>query len=174
MPGVAKWSRVLHRWGAVAVAIPLAVVLCTGVLLLLKKELDWVQPPTQRGVSSAPVVELDEILAQAKRVPEAEIETWEDIDRLDIRPSRGLVKVQSTNSYEIQLDSQTVEILQVAYRRSDLIESLHDGSFFADRAKLWVFLPSALILICLWLSGLYLFVRPHYAKWKRRRAGGQG
>ncbi len=59
-------------------------------------------------------------------------------------------------------------MLQVAYRRSDLIESIHDGSFFHDRAKLWVFLPAGLILIGLWVTGVYLWLLPHLVKRRRK------
>ena len=83
-------------------------------------------------------------------------------------PGRGIVKVQACNRTEVQVDLQTAEVLQVAYRRSDLIESLHDGSFFHDRVKLWIFLPVALLLLGLWVTGVYLFVLPYLA---RRRGG---
>jgi hypothetical protein len=57
----------------------------------------------------------------------------------------------------------------VAFRRSDLIESIHDGSFFHDSFKVWVFLPTGLILAVLWTTGAYLFLLPYLAKWKRRQ-----
>jgi hypothetical protein len=60
-------------------------------------------------------------------------------------------------------------ILQVAYRRSDLIESIHDGSFFGDCAKHWVFLPSALVLIGLWVTGMVLFFHPYVVKSRKRK-----
>ncbi len=87
-----------------------------------------------------------------KNVYEANFRVWESVAVVDT-----------------ELDAKTGDVLQVAYRRSDLIESIHDGSFFHDRAKLWAFLPTALILGLLWGSGIYLFVLPHHAKWKRRR-----
>ena len=133
-----KWNRKLHRWGGLATALPFTLVILTGLLLQLKKQLPWVQPPTAR--SDDPRLELgfDEILAVARGVPEAGIETWDDVDRLDVRPGRGVVKVRAESSWEVQIDSATGEVLHVAYRRSDLIESLHDGSFFGDWAKLGV------------------------------------
>jgi hypothetical protein len=67
------------------------------------------------------------------------------------------------------LDAKTGDVLQVAYRRSDLIESIHDGSFVHDRVKLWVFLAVALVLGVLWMTGIYLFFLPYYAKWRKRR-----
>ncbi|MEM7396798.1 MAG: PepSY domain-containing protein, partial [Verrucomicrobiota bacterium] len=62
--------------------------------------------------------------------------------------------------WEIQVDHQTGEVLGYAYRRSDLIESIHDGSFFHDKVKLGIFLPSAVILLLLWITGIYLFIYP--------------
>ncbi len=102
-------------------------------------------------------------------VPEAEVETWVDIDRLDVRPNKGMLKIRCQNRWEVQLDTNSGDVLQVAYRRSDLIESIHDGSFFHDSTKLWVFLPSALVLTILWATGAYLFSLPYLAQWKRTR-----
>jgi len=48
--------------------------------------------------------------------------------------------------YEAQVDLGTGAIMHVAYRRSDLIESIHDGSWFHDSAKLWLFFPSGILL----------------------------
>lgn len=167
-----KWSRKLHRWGAIVVALPLILIISTGLLLQVKKQVSWVQPPTQAGVSDIPTLTFDEILQAARAVPEASIHTWDDIDRLDVRLAQGIIKVRAKNRYEIQLDAATGDVLQIAYRRSDLIESLHDGSFFHDRVKLYIFLPVGAILLALWLTGLYLWILPISAKraGQRRRA----
>ena len=166
---LAKFNRVSHRWGAIAVALPVLLVILTGLFLLLKKDVAWIQPPTQRGSSTELALSFDRILEIAKTVPEAGIQTWEDIDRLDVRPSKGMLKVRGTNRWEIQIDAKSGEVLQVAYRRSDFIESLHDGSFFHDRVKLWVMLPSAVVLLGLWITGIYLFLQPHLIRRKRKR-----
>ena len=163
-------NRKIHHWGSIAIAVPLTIVLVTGVLLLLKKDFTWVQPPTIKGAEKGISLEFDQILAIARTVPEAEIETWADIDRLDVRPGKGMLKVRAENSWEIQIDSTTGAVLQVAYRRSDLIESIHDGSFFGDYAKLWVFLPSALVVIVLWITGMVLFFHPYLARSRNRKA----
>ena len=154
----AQFNRVVHRWATVLVAIPLLIVICTGIILMVKKEFAWIQPPSQRGISIEPILPFNKILEIAGTVPSAEIRSWEDIDRLDVRPGKGIIKVRSKNRWELQLDSDTGEILHVAYRRSDLIESIHDGSFFHDRVKMWIFLPSAILLAVMLLTGLYLFV----------------
>ena len=164
-----QFNRALHRWGSIVIAAPVLLVIVTGILLQVKKQVSWVQPPTTRGSTKELNLTFDQILGKAATVPEAEIESWSDIDRLDVRPSKGMLKVRAKNRWEIQLDTKTGEILQVAYRRSDLIESLHDGSFFHDQAKLWVFLPAGIVLFVLWLTGIHLFILPHQMKWRRRR-----
>lgn len=156
------WSRTLHRWGALACAVPLLIVIASGLLLQVKKQVPWVQPPTARGetANADPAQTWSDILAVARSVPEAEIEGWADVDRLDVRPDRGLVKVRCRNRWELQIDLETGAVLASTKRRSDLIESLHDGSFFGDPVKLGVFLPSGLLLLVLWFTGAWLWYLP--------------
>ncbi len=163
------WTRKSHRWGAILIALPFLLVIVTGILLQLKKEWAWVQPPGMRGKGKTPTLALEAILAAARSKPEAGVRGWEDVERVDIQPSRGVAKVQAANRWEVQVDLQTGDVLQVAYRRSDLIESLHDGSWFHDRAKLWVFLPVAVVVFGLWGTGVYLFFLPYTVRWSRRR-----
>lgn len=166
---LSKLNRDAHRWGAVLAALPLVIIVVTGVILQVKKEFAWVQPPTQPGSTGEVSLSFDQILATMQEVPEAEVENWSDIDRLDVRPGKGMLKVRCTNRWEVQLDAVTGEVLQVAYRRSDLIESIHDGSFFHDHVRLWLFLPAALVLGALWLTGIYLLLRPYLARRNNRR-----
>ncbi|MEM8668082.1 MAG: PepSY domain-containing protein [Planctomycetota bacterium] len=165
-----RLNRIVHRWGSIATAVPVLIVLVTGVVLQLKKESSWIQPKTQKGIDQPPQISFDEILAVTSSVPEADVESWDDIDRLDVRPGKGMLKVRCQNRWEIQLDTTTGEILQVAYRRSDLIESIHDGSFFSEGVKLGIFLPTAIVLVILWGTGVYLFFMPHLARRKKRKA----
>ncbi len=168
-------SRKLHRWGAVAVAIPFVIVIATGLLLQLKKQVAWVQPPEQRGSGAAPALAFDRLLAVAQSVPEAQVKGWGDIDRIDVRPGKGILKITSNSRWEIQVDSESGEVLHSAYRRSDLLESLHDGSWFHPIAKLWVFLPSGVVVFALWLTGIYLWLLPYQTRRKRASlAAGQG
>ena len=166
MPNPRILNRRLHRWGAIAVALPFLIMLGSGLLLQLKKQVTFVQPPEQRGTSvdSATALTLPHILARVQQVPEANIRTWADIDRVDIRPQKNRIKVVKMIRWEIQPDLVTAEILQVAYRRSDLIESIHDGSWFHPMAKLAIFLPVGAIVLGLWVTGMYLWILPYMAK----------
>jgi len=171
---LSRLNRLVHRWGSIVIAAPALVVLVTGVILQLKKESAWIQPPTAKGSTKQLTLSFDEILAATAAVEQAEVSSWDDIDRLDVRPGKGMVKVRCNSRWEVQLDAVTGDVLQVAYRRSDFIESLHDGSFFSDAAKLWVFLPSAIIFVVLWFTGIYLFAQPYLAKRKKRKAKAVG
>jgi uncharacterized iron-regulated membrane protein len=166
-----RWAtnRKLHRWGAVIAAAPLLVVIVTGILLQLKKEIGWIQPPTRQGGGDQPTIGFDEIYQAARSVPRASVDSWKDIERIDVQPRKGLIKVHARNRWEIQLDARDGSVLQVAYRRSDLIESLHDGSWFHERAKLAVFLPAAAVLLAMWISGIVLFLQPYVIR-RRRQA----
>ena len=160
--------RKLHYWGAILVALPVIVVICTGLILLWKKDVSWIQPAEIKTTTREVTVTPDHILRAAQAAPALEVRSWADIARVDIRPDRGLIKVTAQNDWELQLNSGTGESLQVAYRRSDLIESIHDGSWFHKRAKHWIFFPSALLLLGLWVTGLYLFALPFLVRAKRR------
>jgi uncharacterized iron-regulated membrane protein len=163
------WTRKLHRWGAILCALPFLLVIVTGILLQVKKEWAWIQPPTQRGQGATPAVSMDTLLAATRSRPETEVQGWDDIERIDIQPNRGIAKVQARNRWEVQVDLQTGEVLHVAFRRSDLIETLHDGSWFHDRARLFLFLPSAVVVLGLWLTGIYLFFLPGWVRRRKRK-----
>ena len=168
-PRFSVLNRRLHRWGAITILLPVAIMIGSGILLQLKKESDWIQPPMQRGAGGPPSIPFARVLEAARAVPEAQIRGWEDIDRVDVRPGQGILKVRAKNRCEIQIDTTTGDVLQVATRRSDLIESIHDGSYFHAAAKLGIFLPAGAILLGLWITGLYLFVLPHWVRWRKRK-----
>lgn len=164
-----RLNRKIHFWGAILCALPVLLMIGSGVLLLLKKESDWIQPATIKGNKGAPMLAYSQIMAKAQAEPLLEVETWQDIKRLDVRPSKGVIKLQSRNGYEMQLDQQNGEVLKVDYRRSDIIEAIHDGSYFHDKAKLGLFLPASIILFTLWVTGIYLFIITLQARARKRR-----
>jgi hypothetical protein len=163
-------NRRVHYWASAFVALPVLVIIGSGLLLQVKKHWTWVQPEEQRGTGTAPRISLEQILAGVSGIPEVGASDWEDVQRLDVRPGRGMVKVWLQNGWEVQVDLGTGEVLQTAYRRSDLIESIHDGSFFAgDVSKFGLFVPSGIALLLMWVTGLWMFWLPFASKRKGRR-----
>lgn len=164
-------TRRIHYWATLGIALPVAVIIGTGVLLQVKKQWSWVQPTEVRGTGTVPAIGFEEILAAVRTVPSLGVAGWDDIKRMDIRADRGLAKVTLEGNWEVQVDLGTGKVLKHEYRRSDLIESLHDGSFFlGDLTKLGLFLPTGIVLCLMWLTGLWMFWLPFSVRRKRRRA----
>ncbi|MFH1842388.1 MAG: PepSY-associated TM helix domain-containing protein [bacterium] len=158
-----KIMRVTHKWTGVFLTVFLLNLAVTGFLLLQKKQYDWLQPDTQEGaaggvedfITSAELIEV--VLQQGH----PGFQTLADIDRIDFRPDKRIHKVRSRRSFaEIQVDAVTGQVLNVAERRSDLLENIHDGSFLAHWFHLWIMPLAALGLVFLCGSGLYLWLRP--------------
>lgn len=163
-------NRRLHYWAAAVIAVPLCVVIGSGVLLQVKKHWSWVQPAERRGTGTVPVADFPAILA-AVQVHEPAA-TWGDVNRMDVRPGRGVAKVWMKDGWEVQVDLGTGRVLQSAYRRSDTIEAIHDGSFFGGEwVKLGLFLPSGGVLLFLWASGVWMWWLPIAARRRRAAAG---
>ena len=163
-------NRKIHYWASFVVALPLLVIIGTGILLQLKKQWTWVQPTEHRGTGKAPVIGLPELLESLKKAPGMGVTGWQDVNRLDVRIDRGVTKAWLQNGWEVQVDMGTGAVLQTAYRRSDLIEAIHDGSFFAgDWTKLGLFLPAGITLFVLWLGGIWMWWVPFAAKLRLKR-----
>jgi hypothetical protein len=164
-------TRRIHYWITLGIALPVAVIIGSGVLLQVKKQWAWVQPKEIRGTGTVPAIGFDDIMTAVKSAPGVSVSGWDDVKRMDIRADRGLAKVTVTGDHEVQVDLGTGTVLQVAYRRSDLIESIHDGSFLlGDITKLGLFLPTGIALCLMWLTGLWMFWLPFSVRRKRRRA----
>lgn len=153
-----RQNRRFHRWLAIAIALPMLLVILTGIVLQVRKPVDWVQPPTLKGSESyAPTVALEQVLEQVSGVPEMQVSGWQDIKLLDLRPKKGIIKVRNFNELETQVDASTGEVLQTAQRRNDIISHIHDFSAF--NARLWLGLPVKLGFLAIFLTGLYLNVK---------------
>lgn len=161
-------NRRLHYWITAFIAIPALIIICSGVLLQLKKHWNWIQPTEQRGSSTIPTLEFAQILEAVQSLDDFKTIGWHDIKRIDIRPKMGLAKIQLDPNWEIQLDLGSGQILQSTKRHSDLIEAIHDGSFFGGNwTKLGLWLPTAIALLIMWLTGLIMFCQTYIKKHNR-------
>lgn len=163
-------NRKTHYWASIIFALPLLVILVTGIVLQVKKQFAWVQPTELRGTGKTPTISFEQILTACQSVTETKVESWADITRIDVRPNRGMLKVTTKDNWEIQIDAESGAVLQTAFRRSDVIEAMHDGSWFHEAVKMWLFLPTGIVLLLLWLTGIYLFLLPYIVRRKRKRS----
>jgi len=148
-----------------SLALLLIISAITGVLLALKKDVDVIQPPTQKGVSkdliewkSISELKMLSITALHENYPE---QKGNMVDRMDVRPSKGVVKVLfKDGNWEVQIDGKSGEILSIAKRYSDWIESLHDGSIVSDFFKLISMNFLGIGLLFLIATGFWLWYGP--------------
>ena len=130
--------RKIHRQTAILLMVAFLIMAITGVMLGWKKNAgSLLLAPTQTGTSS----NLEEWLPISQLAYAATVYMRDsipgnksaEIDRIDVRPSKGIVKFSFTDHYTgLQVDGATGRILLVEQRRSDLIEHIHDGTL-ADR-----------------------------------------
>jgi uncharacterized iron-regulated membrane protein len=157
-----------HKWVGICAALLVLNTAITGIMLLVKKSVPWIQPPEVAGAAPGQLtVSFEQVLETLRSVPEAEVDSWQDVDRMDVRPNKGMLKVRSRNGWEVQIDTASGAALHSALRRSDLIEQIHDGSFYGAAVHDWIMPTFALGLLFLTGSGLYLWLEP---KLRRRRA----
>lgn len=161
-----------HKWIGILLSVVLINVSVTGLLLLEKKEFEWIQPATRTGREGT-VAELISIQRVFNAVRECKHPDFQDIgsvDRIDFRPDKRVYKVRSkTNQAEIQIDAITGQVLNVSTRRSDLLEQLHDGSYFGDWVHAGAMPAVAIANVLLVISGLYLWLGPKFRRKCRAR-----
>jgi uncharacterized iron-regulated membrane protein len=163
----------IHKWTGIVLATILLVTAVTGFLLLIKKKVSWIQPPTCQGTpgSVEDLVSMQRVLAAVFAQDHLDFQGLEDIDRVDFRPEQRVHKVRSVHHYsEMQVCATTGEVLSVATRRSDLFEAIHDGSFWAGWWHDWIMPPASGALAVMIASGLWLWIEPKLWRRKRHRA----
>lgn len=161
-----------HKWVGISVAAFLILIAGTGFLLLLKKEFAWIQPPTQQGAEGhfATFISLEEAWKRVEAEGHPDFRSLDDLERIDVRPHKRVYKLRSKHGHsEIQVDAMTGAILSVDTRRSDFIETLHDGSWIGKPVHDYLMPIVALCVLFLALSGCWLWVRPFFTRRKRRR-----
>lgn len=166
-----KTFRKVHKWIGVFACLFLMTIATTGFLLAIKKRAEWLQPGSMKGGSyetPAQVISMDEVFEAVRGEPG--FESFEDIDRIDYRPDRNLFKVRSADKlHEVQVDGATGEVLKKAPRNDQLMENIHDMSFFGDALHDWLLPAVAVVLFTLGLTGVVMFFTPYTRRWKFKR-----
>lgn len=166
-----RWYRWLHRKIAIALFAFFLIISITGILLGIKKQTGLLAP-TQKGASSdlSAWLPADSLQKKANQylLDSVSKDLSVELDRIDIRPDKGIAKFIYKNHYHgLQLDCTTGELLSIETRGSDFIENLHDGSILDDlfgtsdeQIKVSYTLIMGFSLFLLILSGLWLWYGP--------------
>ncbi len=160
--------RRMHKWVAVPLLFFMFIIGLTGVLLGWKKQAN-LTPPTEKGVATNAEkwLSLDSVQLIAMRFSTDSLNGAE-IDRIDIRPSKGIAKIIFTSDYtELQIDLTTGKISHIQKRWNDLIEQIHDGTIMdrwigteGDPFKIGYTTLTSMGLMLLSLSGFWLWWNP--------------
>ncbi|MDX2302958.1 MAG: PepSY-associated TM helix domain-containing protein [Microscillaceae bacterium] len=169
---IAKTTRLfrkIHRWISIPLFIFFFLIGVTGLLLGWKKQI-LLLPKTQKGnsIKSKNWLSIDTIQYIAARHAQHILKKDAQIDRIDIRPAKGVAKIIFLNHFtELQIDCTSGKILSVNRRNSDIIEKIHDGSIIDywistanDEVKLFYTTTVSLSLILLSISGFFLWYNP--------------
>lgn len=150
-----------HLWLGIATTGIVLVICVTGILLNHKRPLglmpDVPNPSPGALARSLPVGEL---AARAEGAVPADVAAA-GIDRMDLRPGDGLVKVRFDDRlvHEVTVDLATGRVLHVGLRNDVFLEKLHSGEIFGGRGVLLSDL-AAVALAVLLISGYWLWLYP--------------
>ncbi len=165
--------RTFHRWIGIVGALALILIASTGFLLATKDTFGWVKPKTREGpelVGLDRVVTLDTAAKAAFSLGIPELQSHEDIERIDYRPGKNVFKIVSHRGYhEVQVSGETGEVLNVAKRIDQMAEDFHDLSFFSEPLHLFGLPVVAVILFGLGVTGICIFFVPVIRRWRFRR-----
>jgi uncharacterized iron-regulated membrane protein len=157
--------RKYHRYLGLTLLFFILISSLTGLLLAWKKDISLIQPPTQKGEKIElsvwmPIAELAKKAEVALQEAQPQLENYK-IDRIDLRPSKGIAKCLFKKGYwEVQIEGKTGKILSIARRHSDWIEALHDGSIISNFFKLISMNFLGIGLLILGFSGFFLWYNP--------------
>jgi hypothetical protein len=165
--------RKIHRTTGIFLFVFYFLIAITGFLLGIKKHSSGlILPKTQTGSSTKLVdfISLDSLeqIAQKEITNFLKESKSPHIDRIDVRPDKGMVKFTfKSNFYEVQLDGVTGSLLQIELRRSDVIEKIHDGSivdyyfgFESGVFKLIYTIMMSFALMLFTITGFWLWYGP--------------
>jgi hypothetical protein len=165
--------RNIHRTTGAFLFVFFLFVSISGLLLGWKKHSGGtILPESSKGTSTdlKDWLPIDRLHTTACNILHDSVSTdlSLDLDRIDIRKDKGMVKfVFSYHLWEIQLDGTTGELLNIGRRYSDVIENIHDGTvldgwFGTEKGQIKLIYTSimGLSLLTFTITGFWLWYAP--------------
>jgi len=165
--------RKIHRTLGMFLFVIFIIVSISGLMLGWKKNTGGLLLPHSYEGTSTELkdwISIDSLHKNAVRVLHDSIgsDLSEDIERIDIRKDKGMVKFVFIDDYiGIQLDGATGKLLHIESRRSDFIENIHDGSILdyifdtkKEQFKLAFTSLTGLSLFAFTFTGFWLWYGP--------------
>ncbi|MEH6779554.1 PepSY domain-containing protein [Maribacter arcticus] len=165
--------RKIHRITGATLFIFFFFIAITGLLLGWKKHSGGIiLSKSYKGISTdlkdwLPIDSLN-ILANNYLLETISPELSTDIDRIDIRKDKGMVKfIYTEHLWGLQLDGATGKLLHADRRYSDLIENIHDGSILDkylgtsdNQVKVFYTTVMGVALLIFTITGFWLWYGP--------------
>lgn len=174
---VIRIFRKVHRTTGALLFFFFLFISITGLLLGWKKNSNGlILAKTEKGTSTelSEWLPLETLKSNAQKIFRDSIsnELSPEIDRIDVRPDKGILKFTFVdNFYGIQLDGATGTLLKIERRRSDFIEQVHDGSILdrylgtsGGQIKLIYTSVMGLALLVFTITGFWLWYGPKRMK----------
>jgi len=165
-----------HLWIGVVFTVALVSISITGILLNHKRGLGLMPDVSHDSDGSlAGAVTLDSLarVGIAAGAPGQDVDL-RLIDRMDVRPRDGYVKVRLRNpaSTEVTVDIKTARVLHVGPRGDVFLEKLHSGEIFGSRGIL-LSDAGAIALVVTLVTGVWLWLAPRFPRKAPRGADGE-
>lgn len=159
--GWARWMFYSHLWLGIVTTGIVLIICVTGVLLNHKRALGLMPDvPNDAPGALAASLPIAELASRAERAVRPQVAA-SGIDRMDVRPGDGLVKVRFDDRqvHEVTVDLASGRVLHVGLRNDVFLEKLHSGEIFGDG---WTLLSdlAAIALAILVISGYWLWLDP--------------
>jgi hypothetical protein len=165
--------RKIHRVTGATLFIFFFFIAITGLLLGWKKHSGGIiLSKSYKGISTElkdwlPIDSLN-TLANYYLLETISPELSTDIDRIDIRKDKGMVKfIYTEHLWGLQLDGATGKLLHADRRYSDLIENIHDGSILDkylgtsnNQVKVFYTTVMGVALLVFTITGFWLWYGP--------------
>jgi hypothetical protein len=161
----------------VVFTVALLVIAVTGILLNHKRGLGLMpevdHTPTRPFAQALPLATLAATALRAAARDGEAPRGEEYVDRMDVRPRDGIVKVRLRDaaSTEVTLDLADGRVLHMGRRGDVFLEKLHSGEAFGSG---WVLLSdaAAVALVLTLITGYWLWLAPKLRRVGERAAGG--
>ncbi len=174
----------IHLWLGVLSTVALIAISITGILLNHKRGLglmpDVRHKPTGEFAGSIPLERLAHAALLA--APEAARGGWKDgepvdvsvIDRMDVRPRNGYVKVRlrDKTSTEVTVDIASGTVLHVGARGDVFLEQLHSGEALGGANFVILSDIAAIALVLTLITGYWLWLVPKLSRGSTRAPQG--
>jgi uncharacterized iron-regulated membrane protein len=174
--------RKVHRATGAALFIFFFIIAITGILLGWKSHsTNLIIPQSYKGssVDLQNWLPIDSLHKKALLILKDSISSdlSADLDRIDIRKNKGMVKfIFENHTWEIQLDGATGNVLNIGKRHSDFIEDLHDGiildTWFNTSSKPFRVIYTSIMglaLLLFTITGFWLWYGPKRLKKHRKK-----